>query len=135
ERLDRIVTAARDRVADRRAAAALGTGREQLVECDDADEADLAERRRELVLAQAELGRNLFVLRAAAQLVLELRVRALDRTGLGAHRARDPVDRAQLVDDRALDPADRIGLELVAASGIELVDRVDQTEDAVADPI
>ena len=62
-------------------------------------------------------------------------VRLLERPGLGPHRARHPVDRAQLVEDRALDARDRVGLELVAAIGVELLDRVDQPEDAVADEV
>ena len=69
------------------------------------------------------------------QLVLELGVRLLDRAGLGPHRARHPVDRAELVDDRALDPGDGVGLELEAAVEVELVDGVDQPEDAVADEV
>ena len=80
----------------------------------------------------AELDGDLVVLGRAAELVLELRVGALDRAGLRPHRARHPVDRAQLVDDGALDAADRVRLELEAAGRVELVDRVDQPEDPVA---
>ena len=54
---------------------------EQLVERDEADEADLRQRLRELGLGHAELGGDLGVLGRALQLVLELRVRALDRRG------------------------------------------------------
>jgi hypothetical protein len=54
---------------------------------------------------------------------------------LEPHRARHPVDRAELVDDGALDAGDRVGLELEAARRVELVDRVDEPEDAVADEV
>ena len=47
---------------------------------------------------------------------LELHVDALDLARAGAHRARHPVERAQLVDDRAADPRDRVGLELDLAA-------------------
>ena len=43
-----------------------------------------------------------------------------------AHRARHPVERAQLVDDRALDAGDREGLELDLALEVEALDRADQ---------
>jgi hypothetical protein len=71
----------------------------------------------------------------AVQPGLEGGVRLLDLAGLVADRARDPVDRAQLVDDRALDAADRVGLELDRALEVELLDRVDEPEDAVRDEV
>ncbi len=45
---------------------------------------------------------------------LEVGVRLLDLARLEPDRTRDPVHRAELVDDRALDPRDRVRLELVA---------------------
>ncbi len=66
---------------------------------------------------------------------LEPLERPLEVAGLGAHRPRHPVDRAQLVEDRAFDSADRVGLELVAAVEVELFDCVDETEDPVAHEI
>ena len=67
----------------------------------------------------------------APQLALELRVRLLERPRLGPHRARHPVDRAELVEDVPLDAGDGVGLELEAAAEVELLDGVDQPEDAV----
>ena len=133
ERLDRVVLAVGDGVADRGRPLTVGrAGREQVVERDETGERDLRERLGELALGPLELGRDLAVLRAAPELVLELGDRPLDGTRLRPHRARHPVDRAELVDDRALDPRDRVGLELEAAAGIELVDGVDEPEDPVA---
>ena len=59
-------------------------------------------------------------------------VRLLDGPGLGPNRSRDPVDRAELVDDRALDPRDGVGLELDVPEGLEALDGVDQPDDPVA---
>src|SRR5262249_42245819 len=64
-----------------------------------------------------------------------LRVGALNRARLRTNRTRYPVDRPELVDDRALDARDRVGLELVTATRVELVDRIDEPEDAVAHEI
>ena len=69
------------------------------------------------------------------QLLLELGDRPLDVARAGAHRARHPVDGAQLVDDRALDPRDRVRLELDPAVGVEALDRVDEPEEPVGDEI
>ena len=69
------------------------------------------------------------------ELALERCVRLLDLTGLVADRPRDPVDGAQLVDDRAADAADGVGLELDRALEVELLDGVDQAEDAVRDQV
>jgi hypothetical protein len=110
-------------------------GREQLVERDDVDEADLAEDRVQVLERDAELGGHLGLGRGAVQRGLERGVGLLDLAGLVAHRAGDPVDRAQLVDDRALDAADRVGLELDRALEVELLDRVDEPEDAVGDEV
>ena len=82
-----------------------------------------------------ELARHLLVGRRPVQLVLELAVDALDLAGAGAHRARHPVQRAQLVDDRALDAGDRVGLELDLAVEVEALDRVDQADQAVGDEV
>ncbi len=71
----------------------------------------------------------------AHQALLELRDRPLDLTGARAHRARHPVERAQLVDDRAPDARDRVRLELDLAIGIEPLDRPDQAEQPVRDEI
>ena len=89
----------------------------------------------QVVERDAHLVGDLGLGRRAVQLGLERGVRALDLAGLVADRARDPVDRAQLVDDRAADPADRVGLELDGALEVELLDRVDQPEDAVRDEV
>ena len=66
---------------------------------------------------------------------LELGDRALDLARARAHRARNPVERAELVDDRALDAADRVRLELDLPVGIEPLDRADQAEQPVRDEI
>ena len=87
ERLDGIVTTAGDRVANGGAASSFGARAEELVERDHADEADLPEHGCELVLGHPQLFRDLAVVGTAPELVLELGVRPLDRTGLGAHRA------------------------------------------------
>ena len=95
----------------------------------------LAEDRVQVVERDAHLAGDLGLGRRALQLGLERGVGLLDLAGLVAHRARDPVDRPQLVDDRAADPADRVGLELDRALEVELLDRVDQPEDAVGDEV
>ena len=78
---------------------------------------------------------DLLVGRRARQLGLELGDRPLDVARAGAHGARHPVHRAQLVDDRALDPRDRVGLELDVAVGVEALDRADQPEEPVGDEV
>src|SRR5215216_2243100 len=102
--------------------------RPQLVERDDRRVGDLDERLLELV-------RHLLVGRRPVQPVLELAVRALDLTRAGAHRARHPVERTQLVDDRALDARDRVRLELDLAIDVEALDRVDQADQPVGDEV
>ena len=84
---------------------------------------------------QVELGGQLGVGRRAVELGLELGVGLLERAGLGPHRAGHPVDRAELVEDGALDAGDGVGLELEAAARVELLDGVDEPEDAVADEV
>ena len=56
--------------------------------------------------------------------------RALDRTDRGIQSIA-----AQLVDDRAADPVDGVRLELDLALEVELLDRVDEPEDAVRDEV
>jgi hypothetical protein len=50
--------------------------------------------------------------------------------GAGADQARDPVHRAQLVENRAADARGAVGFELDAALQVEGVDGVHQAEDA-----
>ena len=116
--------------------ALLAADAEQLVERDDVDEGDLAEDR-------VQVARALMPISSATSASVGVRcssassvgVGPLDLAGLVADRARDPVDRAQLVDDRAADAADRVGLELDRPLEVELLDRVDQPEDAVGDQV
>ncbi len=78
---------------------------------------------------------DLLVGRRAPELRLELADRPLDLARPRAHRARHPVERAQLVDDRAADPRDRVGLELDVALGVVAVDRAHQAEQPVGDEV
>src|SRR4029079_7658378 len=111
---------------------AAGRGnRPELVQGGDRGAADLGESLFELVGRDAELLGDLLVGRRAVELALELADRPLDVAGPGAHRARHPVEGAQLVDDRALDPRDRVRLELDVALGVEALDRPDQAEQPV----
>src|SRR5918996_1616177 len=64
--------------------------------------------------------------------MFELDDRRLDATRPRPHRAGNPVEGPQLVEDGPLDPVDRIGLELEATVRLELVDGVDQAEEAIA---
>src|SRR3954454_5114358 len=105
--------------------------RPQLVQRHHGRVGDLDQRLLELLDREAELARHLLVGRRPVQPVLELAVHALDLAGAGAHGARHPVQRAQLVDDRALDARDRVGLELDLAIGVEALDRVDEADQAV----
>ncbi|MDR6596111.1 nucleotide-binding universal stress UspA family protein [Saccharothrix longispora] len=61
--------------------------------------------------------------------------RALDVAGPAADRTGHPVLGAQVVEDRAADALHRVRLELQAALGFELLDRVDQAEDAGLDEV
>jgi hypothetical protein len=67
--------------------------------------------------------------------VLELRVRHLDLAGPGADRPRDPVQRAQLVDDGAADALHREGLEADLPTGLEALHRLDQADHPVRDQV
>src|SRR5215210_3684505 len=107
----------------------------ELVERDHGGVGDAHQRRLEVVDRDVELLGHLLVGGRAVQLVLELGVGPLDLARLGAHRARHPVERAQLVDDRALDARDREGLELDLALEIEALDRSNQAEEAVGDEV
>ena len=69
------------------------------------------------------------------ELLLERGDRALDLPRARADRARNPVERAQLVDDRAADARHREGLELDLAVGVEALDRADEAEQPVRDEI
>ena len=89
----------------------------------------------ELLDGDLELGGHLLVGRRALEPGLELHVGALDLPRAGAHRARHPVERPQLVDDRAADPRDRVGLELDLAGQVEPLDRRDQPAEPVGDQV
>ena len=107
----------------------------ELVERADRRIGDLQQRGAELLDRQLELARELLLGRDALQPRLELEVGALDLAGAGAHRARHPVERAQLVEDRALDARDRVGLEADLAAEVEALDRGDQAAEAVGDQV
>src|SRR5919199_188060 len=109
-RVGRVGVVERVEQADR--VAARVARRPQLVERGDRRVGDLHEEVLELLDRDLQFGRHLLVGRRALELVLELGVGLLDLARAGADRARDPVQRAQLVDDRALDAGDRVGLEL-----------------------
>ncbi len=81
------------------------------------------------------LAGDLLVGRRARQTRLEVGDRPLDVARAGAHGARHPVHRTQLVDDRALDPRDRVRLELDVAGRIEPLDRADQAEEPVRNEV
>src|SRR5215208_6174339 len=120
-----------DRVEQRDLVAGGVRERPQLVERDHRRVADPRERLLELVERHLQLVRHLLVGRCAVELVLELGVRLLDLARARANRARDPVERAQLVDDRALDARHREGLELDLPARIEALDRRNQAEQPV----
>ena len=134
ERVDRAPRPVGQRLTQRRA---LGTvaAAQHLVERHHADRGDLAQRLVEVTDAHLELGRDLGLVRRAPQRRLEVRERLLDRTGLGAHRPRYPVDRPQLVDDRPLDARNGVRLEPQIAVRLESLDRVDEPDDAVTDEV
>src|SRR4029077_13947756 len=108
-----------DRVDQRGALAAGGTARPQLVEGDDGGARDLGQALLELAHGDAELAGDLLVAGRALVAVLELGHRALDLARAVAHRARHPVQGAQLVDHRAADAGYREGLELDLAIDVE----------------
>src|SRR3954447_32040 len=82
----------------------------QLVQRDHRRRRDLDQRLLELLDRDLELLGHLLVGRRPVQLVLELGVCLLDVAGACPDAARNPVQRAQFVDDRALDARDRVGL-------------------------
>ena len=135
ERFDRIETAAADRVAEGRAHADIGAGEKRLVEGTDPTEIDFAARLREAVPRHAEFGRRLVVIGPSSQLVLEFRRGVLDGPVLRPNRSRRPVQQPQLIEDRTPDPTGHVGLELDATVGVELVDRIDEAQNAVAHEI
>ena len=110
--------------------------RQQLVERDDADEADLAEQR---VPSSSSVTPS----SAATSLSSGLRrssfssfeyARSIERALARTERGTQSIERSSSM-IAPLMRRDRVGLELVAAAGIELVDRVDEPEDAVADEV
>ena len=96
---------------------------------------DRQQRFVQFVHRDAQLVRDLLIRRCALQRVLELRVGPLDFARPCTHAARDPVHRAQLVDDRALDAHDRVRLELDVPGEVETLDRADQANQSVGDQI
>ena len=108
---------------------------EQLVEGDDVDQGQLAEELAHLLDVHVQDLGDLFLARRAVQLGLELGDGTLERAGLHAHRPRDPVGVAELVDDRAADAGHRVALELDLAGGLVAGDRVDEPEGAVGDQV
>ncbi len=108
---------------------------EHLVERHQTETADLVVDVRELLIAHAEFGCDLFVARCSMELRLELGHGSFDRLRLRSHRAWHPIDRAKLVEDSTLDARDRIGLELEATFEVELRNCVDQPEHAVTDEV
>ena len=126
------VAAVRDRVAEGGAVAPVP---QHLVERGDAGERELPEHRLQLRVRHVELGGELGLGRRPLEPGLQLGERPLDGAALGPDRARHPVDRAELVEDGALDAGDGVGLELEPAGRIELLDGVDEAEDAVADQV
>src|SRR6266536_579601 len=107
----------------------------ELVQGGNRGAGNLGEALVELPGRDADLLLDLLVGRYAPGLRLELADRALDVARTGADRARNPVHRAQLVDDRAADARDRVRLELDVAVGLEALDRPDQPEQPVRDEV
>ena len=120
-----------DRVDEGDLVAARGRDRPHLVERGDRGARNVREAVFELFLGDPDLLGDLGVRRRPVELRLERGHRPLDLTRAGAHGARHPVHRAQLVDDRALDPRDRVGLELHVPVGVVALDRTDQAEEAI----
>ena len=96
---------------------------------------DRDQRLVEVIDGDAELGGELGIGGRALQRVLQLRVGALEFARTGAHAARNPVHRAQLVDDGALDAHDGVGLELDLAREVEPLDGGYQPDHAVGDEV
>lgn len=105
--------------------------RQHLVEGGNACEADLAEHGPELSFGHAQCLCDLRVSGSTTVLGLKRGDGLLEVPGLGADRTRNPVGRAELIEDRALDTGDRAHLERVAPLKIELLDCVDKTERSV----
>ena len=82
----------------------------------------------QLVQRHAERVGDLLSGRGPPQAHRELLADALGLPGAEADGARDPVLRAQLVEDRALDARHRVALEARAAAGVEPVDGLEQPE-------
>jgi hypothetical protein len=101
-----------------------------LLEVDERDPAHLVEQLVELVDLQAERVGDLVLAGGAAETLLDLAVGPLEAPALLAHAARDPVQRAQLVEDGTLDAELRVGLELAVLLGVVLLDRIHQADDA-----
>ena len=109
---------------------------EQLVERDDVDQGQLAEELAHLLDVHVHRLGDLFVGRACGcSLASSSATVRSNCAGLHAHRPRDPVGVAQLVDDRAADAGHRVALELDLAGGLVAGDRVDQPEGAVGDQV
>ena len=89
----------------------------------------------DIVQLHTEVAGDLGVGRVSEKASLELGVRPLDGSRLGSNRARDPVERSELVNDRATDPADCVRLELGRPLGIEFLDRINETEDPVRNEV
>src|SRR5439155_19694752 len=105
--------------------------RPELVERRDRRAGDVGEAVVELLLADPDLLGDLVVARRAPELRLQLGHRTLDFARARAHRARDPVHRAQFVEDRALDARDRVRLELDVTLRVVTLNRGDQAEQPV----
>ena len=108
------------------------TAHQHLVEGGDACEADLAERGPELVFGHAQCLGDLRIGGSTKVLGLKRGDGLLEVPGLGANRTRNPVDRAELIEDRALDAGDRVRLERKAPLRIKLLDCVNKAERSVA---
>ncbi len=124
-----------ERIEQRDLLAAIGADRDHLVQRQHRDERDLVHNVVQLGEAHPEPLRELGLRGCALEHRLEVAVGLLDLPCLEPNRSRDPVHRAQLVDDRAADPGDRVRLELVPPARLELLQPVDQTEHPVAHEI
>src|SRR5262249_33011071 len=80
----------------------------------------------------AERVGQLRLARLAAELLTQRRARLLDPADAGAHRARQPVLVAKLVEHRAADARQRVRAEREPARGIEALERLDEADRAGA---
>lgn len=110
--------------------AALAADVQQLFEGDDVRQGQLAENRVQFLQRDLHLRGDLGLGGGAPELGFEGGVRALDVAGLLADGARDPVEGAEFVDHGAADAGDGVRLELDRALDVELLDGVDEAEDA-----